>query len=181
MLLKHAGVWTSAEFISDWHSRFHSSQCRHNPLFWKLKIVYELQNYFPSLFSKTCHDILSMSISFLMGGSGGLTLLAPGGIHKTTFALSDSEDQDSCLLHSTIYPSALCLTHPFSPFSSYGSLFFLCLSNFIFHYLSVCPCRSLMSRCLFSPPICLHSLFLLPSKPPPFFIQNQTDDPDSPH
>lgn len=131
------------------------------------------------MFSETCIDILTMSV-FYHAGWWSVTLLAPGGIHKITFSLSADCDQDSSDAFD-LSPACTVLTQPSSEDSSPVLLH---LSNFcIFHHLSsaVCLCLSSMCPCLFP---YIRSTSILCPHPyayPLLFIQNQTDDPDSPH
>lgn len=144
--------------------------------------LYELQSHIP------CLDTVTMSaISPVLRGGLWPFWLQVEFIKPPLLLLRTVTRLFFCCIEP-FTPPALCLTYPFSPFIRYSSLFLLILSklgaSFIFHHLSptVCHCLSVMSGCLFSPPLCLHSLLLILT--PLFFffsIQNQTDDPDSPH
>ena len=128
---------------------------------------HELQSHIP------CLDTVTMSVIFPRAERWSVTLRAPGRIHETTFAPPENSDETLLCCIEPFTPPALCLTYPFSPFIRYSSLFLLILSkhgaSFIFHHLppTVCRCLSVMSGCLFSPPLCHHSLLLILT---PFFV-----------
>lgn len=107
------------------------------------------------------------SVSLTPHAVWSVTPPAAGGIHKTTFAPCESSDRDSCLLHSTFYPRALCLTAPFSPSNLQLTLLSLRpLFLFIFHSLPV-PFSK-----VFAVVSHVHSSFILTVNPPPFYSES---------